>query len=248
LYYGPRSPKEVTNSMNAAHAVPPSLKAIPVAKHFPELQMKNQVFAVDYDMKQVEILMLSNGESYNSEKVPVITLYNNYFGGGMSGILFQDLRESKALAYSTYSRYNQPNKKSKHYYNVSYIGSQADKLSEALKGLSDLLRTLPGADMTFQSAKEMVLQEIRTERITKSGLLFNYLEALDLGNDHDVRKDIFEKVQKFTFDDIQKFQEQYISGKPTTILILGKKESLDIGKMEKYGPARFLTLQEVFGY
>ena len=193
-------------------------------------------------------MMLSNGEKYDVEKVPLVVLYNNYFGGGMSSIVFQDLRESKALAYSTYSGSNQPNKINKNYFNASYIGSQADKLSEALKGLSDLLNDMPKSEGGFNSSKEMILQEMRTQRITKSEILFNYLNAEKLGNKTDIRKDIYDKIQNYKFEDIQKFQKETIKGKPTTVLVLGEKENLDLKVLEKYGTVKFLTLKEVFGY
>lgn len=248
LYYGPKESGEVKTLLNSYHQVPEKLKPVPASQNFTEKQLENTVYVVDYDMKQVEIVMLSNGDGYKADMVPVITLYNSYFGGGMSSILFQDLRESKALAYSTYSRYNQPNKLSKKYYNLSYIGSQADKLSEALKGLSDLLKEMPKAEGSFTSAKESILQEMRTQRITKADILFNYLEAQDLGNTSDIRKTIFEKVQNYSFSDIKNFQEQTIKNKPTTVLVLGKKDGLDMKVLEKYGTVKFLTLKEVFGY
>jgi predicted Zn-dependent peptidase len=228
--------------------VPAKLNPVPASYNFEEKQLDKTVYVVDFDMKQAEIIMLSNGQSYNPENVPVITLFNNYFGGGMSSILFQDLRESKALAYSTYSRYFQPNKLQKKYYNFSYIGSQADKLAEAMKGLSDLLNNLPKSEGSYNSAKESVLQEMRTQRVTKSDILFNYLEALELNNKSDIRKDIFDKVQTYTYNDIKKFHEQNIKDKPTTILVLGKKEGLDMKILEQYGAVKILTLKDVFGY
>ncbi|MES2680585.1 MAG: insulinase family protein [Bacteroidota bacterium] len=248
LYYGPKEVAEVKDVLTKYHNVPSKLNPVPAPYAFEEKQLDKTVYVVDFDMKQAEIIMLSNGQSYSSENVPVITLYNNYFGGGMSSILFQDLRESKALAYSTYSRYNQPNKLQKKYYNLSYIGSQADKLGEAMKGLSDLLNDMPKAEGSYSSARESVLQEMRTQRITKADIIFNYLEAQELNNKTDIRKDIFEKVQTYSYDDIKKFHEQNIKGKPMTTLVLGKKEGLDMKVLEQYGTVKTLTLKDVFGY
>lgn len=248
LYYGPKEFDEVKSLVNANHKVPAKLQPVPQATKFEEKQLDRTVYVVDYDMKQAEIIMLTNGGSYKPDMVPIIALYNNYFGGGMSSILFQDLRESKALAYSTYSRYNQPNRLYKNYFNLSYIGSQADKLEEALKGLSDLLNEMPKADGSFAAAKESLLQEMRTQRITKADILFNYLEAENLGNKTDIRKNIFEKVQGFTYKDVEQFQQQTIKGKPTTVLVLGKKDELNMKTLEKYGTVKILTLKEVFGY
>lgn len=52
----------------------------------------------------------------------------------------------------------------------------------------------------------------------------------------------------FTFEDIKRFQEQTIKGKPKTILVLGKKDGLDLKILEQYGSVKFLTLKDIFGY
>lgn len=248
LYYGPSELEEVKSMVNSYHNVPEKLTAIPPTYNFAEKTLDKTVYVVDFDMTQVEILMLSNGIKYDPNNVPVIALYNNYFGGGMSSIVFQDLRESKALAYSTGSGYSAPNKFNKNYFNNSYIGSQADKLSEAMKGLSDLLNDMPRSEAGFNSSRELILQEMRTHRVTKSDIFFNYLSAENMGNKIDIRKEIYQKVQNYKFDDIEKFQKENVKGKPVTVLVLGKKENLDLKVLEKYGTVKFLTLKEVFGY
>jgi len=248
LYYGPKENEEIKTVLNKAHQVPDNLLPIPASLKFEEKQLDNTVYVVDFDMKQVEIIMLSNGKDYKLDEVPIVTLYNSYFGGNMSSVVFQDLRESKALAYATYSRFMLPSKLTKKSFNLSYIGSQADKLAEAMKGMNDLLNEMPKSEGGFMSAKESVLQDMRTRRVTKADILFDYLKALQLNHKTDVSKDIFEKVQKFSFDDVKKFQEENIKGKPKTILILGKKEKLDLKVLEKYGSVKQLTLKDVFGF
>jgi hypothetical protein len=89
---------------------------------------------------------------------------------------------------------------------------------------------------------------MRTQRVTKADIIFNYLEAEDLGNKTDIGKEIFEKVQNYSYEDVKKFQEQNIKNKPRTVLVLGKKDGLDMKVLEQYGTVKFLTLQEVFGY
>lgn len=248
LSYSPRDLNSMVTLLNKHHKIKGPLKPVPAPYAFKELKLDKKVFVAEYDMKQAEIVTLSNGEAYDVSKVPVITLYNNYFGGGMSSIMFQDLRESKALAYSTFSRYNPPNKLSKTYFNFSYIGSQADKLEEALNGLFALLNEMPKSQSSFDAAKESILQEIRTQRITKAAILFDYVAAKDLGNTIDMRKPVFEKVQNLGFDDIKAFHESLIKNKATTLLVLAKKENLDLKVLEKYGEVKFLSLTELFGY
>ncbi|MBK7666649.1 MAG: insulinase family protein [Sphingobacteriaceae bacterium] len=248
LYFGSHTPESVKTILQANHLTPAILKDVPAEYDFKETGFSRNVYVVDYPMKQAEIVMLSEGASYNENLLPVIKLYNGYFGGNMSGVVFQDLRESKALAYSAYSEYLPPRKPGKKYVNFSYIGSQADKLTEALKGMSDLLNELPKAGASFESAKESVLQEIQSQRITKTNILFDYVQALKFGHKTDIRKNIFEKVSQLTFEDVKKFQEANIKGKPFTTLVLGDKNQIDLKILEKYGTVKVLSLEEIFGY
>lgn len=249
MFYGPKLIGDVKSIINTNHHIPAGgLQNLPTETVFNEKDFNNELFVIDYDMKQAEIVILTKGEKYNAEKVPVISLYNEYFGGGMSSIVFQDLRESKALAYSTYSSYRKSARPFQSYYNYSYIGSQADKLSEALAGMFNLLTNMPKADITFNSAKEAIIQSIRTERINKADILFNYENAQKFGLKTDIRKDIFEKVPKMNFEDIKTFQESLIKNKPYSILILGKKDLLDMKILEKYGKVNFLDMKAIFGY
>ncbi len=248
LFYGPQTTDDVKMTLNTYHTVPDVLKPVPAAKVFTERQLKPEVYVTDFDMKQAEMVFLSNGKPYNPAEVPVIRLYNAYFGDGMSGVVFQDLRESKALAYSCASRFALPNKLTKNAHNYSYIGSQADKIADALKGMTDLLNDMPKSEVSFNSAKEMLMAEMLTQRVTKSDILFNFLEAKDLGLNYDIRKSIYEKLSELTFDDVKKFQTETISNKPTTIVMIGKKENIDTKVIEKYGPVQFITLKDIFGF
>ena len=92
------------------------------------------------------------------------------------------------------------------------------------------------------------MQNIKTERINKADILFDFINAEKFGLKTDIRKDIFSKVSLMTYDDVKKFQDEKIKNKPATILILGKKDVLDIKAIEKYGTIKYLTLKEVFGY
>ncbi len=251
LYYGPLSVEGITEKLNSEYNIPDGgFKETPGLVKYEELPTNdNTVYVVNYpDMVQAEILMLSKKGLYDKDKIPYISLYNEYFGSGMSGIVFQELRESKALAYSTFSSYTSPQKKDKAHYNIAYIGTQSDKLPEAIAGLYQLLNDMPVSDITYSSAKDNLLQKFNSERITKAGVLSSYLAAQKLGLDHDIRKDIYEKAQTITMEDIQKFQADNVKDSKYTILVLGDKNKLDIATLQKYGTVKYLTLEEVFGY
>ena len=129
LYYGPEKIDLIASSLNIHHTNNTDLLDISDGAKYEELPLDvPTVFVVDYEMQQVEILLLAKGGLLNITDVPKIKFHNSYFGGGMSSIVFQDMRESKALAYSVYSTYSIPKEGDKSHYSFSYVGTQSDKL------------------------------------------------------------------------------------------------------------------------
>lgn len=249
LYYGPLALNGLTSTLESRHYNQTTHKPeAPSVSILAEQKTGNQVYVVDYDMKQAELVMLGKGVPFSDKIMPQVRMYNEYFGGNMSAILFQELRESKALAYSVAGQYRAPAKKEKSFYLSTYIGTQSDKLSDALKGMTDLIKDLPSSEVTFSAAKESILSGIRNERLTKTQLLFNYEGARKLGLTYDLRKPIFEQVQKMNFSDVKQFQQTYVKDLPVTLLVIGKKDLLDLKALEKYGKVSFLSLKDIFGY
>ena len=249
LYYGPKSTTEIIGSLNDYHIVPTQRMAVPEPVFFKELSFdSNAVYWVNYDMVQAEVVLLSKSVLFDKDLLPVVSLYNEYFGGSMSSIVFQEIRESKALAYSVKSSYMNGRELGRANYVYSYIGTQADKLKEALNGMQELLTNMPEASVTFNISKDAIINNIETERITKADILFNYESSKKLGVNYDLREDIYKKVKTLTFNDIKKFQEHFIKEVPQKILIIGSKDKIDFKSLSKYGKVKELTLKEVFGY
>ena len=249
MYYGPEQINKVASDLEKLHANKSGLKMIPSKNEFIEQPMdKPMVYVVDYDMKQAEVMMLAKGAKLNMNEYPQIRFHNEYFGGGMSSIVFQEMRESKALAYSVYSTYTIPNDKDDSHYLMSYIGTQSDKLGEAMIGMTELLETMPEAETNMANAKEAIEQKIRTERLTKSKVLTEYLKAEKIGVSHDIRKDMYDALPAFDMNTLKNFHNSHISGTNRVVMVLGSKEDLDLEVLKAYGEIVHLTLEDVFGY
>lgn len=249
LYYGPLTKEPLEKILQKHHKLPAKFKTAPAEKQFIEADMStNKVFVVDYDMKQVEIVMLAKSKVYTPENLPVVALFNEYFGSGMSSIVFQELREAKGLAYSAYARYSVPSRPDRSHYITSFIGTQNDKLPEAMGGMSDLINNMPESERSFRIAQEAIEERIRTERIMKAGLLNSFERNRRMGHTHDLRRDVYERVPKMNFDELKKFQEENLKNQNYHILVLGNRNELDVSTLEKYGEVEYLTLEQIFGY
>ena len=249
LYYGPDDDIILTSHLNRFHNIPGLLRPVPEPKRFVNVPTDVfKVYVVDYDMKQAEIQMLSRSIPFNRDNHPIRRLFNEYYGGSMSSVVFQTMRESKALAYSVNASYQNPPNINEPFYISAYIGTQVDKLPEALAGFFDLLTYMPESEKSLSESKEAILNRIRTSRITKQGVLFNYETARRFGYEHDTRKDLYAQVPEFSLDDIKDFFDVYIKDKKYNIMVLADVDQLDIEALSLYGEVTYLTLEEIFGY
>jgi predicted Zn-dependent peptidase len=250
IYYGPQALTAITPAIKNVHLMPTAFKPNAEKQSYAiRQQNSNEVLFADYDMVQAEINWVRNAGPYNVAQTPIVNLFNSYFGaGGMSGVVFQTIRESKALAYSTFAVYNTPAKKEDPYTFRAYVGTQADKLNEAVAAMNELINDLPKGDKLVNDSKLAIKKDIETDRVTDDAVIFNYLAAKRLGNNTDIRRDVYSRVDALSFDDLKKFAADYIAGKPYTYCIVASEKRVNPDDLKKYGEVKNLSLTEIFGY
>lgn len=249
LYYGPQPLTALTVSLKKLHPVPATTLMPAPAKTFVRTeQNSNQVLFTDYDMVQAETRWVRNLERFDPNQKTIIAAFNNYFGGGMSSLVFQTIRESKALAYSTYGYCVEPQKAEDHYQMLAYVGSQADKFEEAVVAMNALLTTMPELSDNLELAKTQIKKDIQTERITQDGILYTYLNAKELGVSQDLRQQVYNQVDQITMKDIKAYHDAHLAHKPYTYVILGSEKRLSPETLSKLGQFKKLSLEELFGY
>lgn len=245
LYYGPQPLAQLTAGLKTMHKMPAVLKAaVAPVKFVPVAQNKNQVLFANYNMVQSEIRWIRNSAAYNPGQEAVIDVYNNYMGD----LVFQTIRESKALAYSTFSFHVKPDKKEDPFYSMSYVGSQADKFNEAVIAMNELLNDLPHVEQNVKVAKEGLKKDIETARITQDAIIFNYLAAQRKGLNEDIRKKEYNMIDKIGYAELKKFHADNIANKSYTYCIVASDKKIKEDDMKKFGDVKKLSLEEIFGY
>ena len=250
LYYGPQSITDLVGSLYSAHAVGDDLidlKSEPIPT---KAVTKPNVLFAQYDAKQVYYMQYScrAEDKFNIENSPVGNLYNNYFSGGMNSVVFQEMREARGLAYSAYTYLAKGRVPQHPYYFYAFIATQNDKVEQAVKAFDDIIENMPRSEQAFELAKSGILANLESQRITKSLILWHYLEYEKFGLKEDINKTIYEGIQSLTLDDVVKFQQEFIKGRPYSYCILGDKHDLDMKYIRSLGKVKFLSQEEIFGY
>jgi predicted Zn-dependent peptidase len=252
LYYGTLDASNVTNSLKNSVFFAKKIKS---TKDEISPKIKEQtyttptVFFVDYPQVQASVRWYSKDEMYNPNYRATITAFNQYFGGDMSSVVFQTIRESKALAYSTSAYFISPDKPTKPYLFTAFVGTQSDKFHDAISSMNELIQDLPKNEQVFELAKSSVVSSIETERVTEDSYIPMLLTMERMQQTKDPKEQTYSDIQKLTFDNIAEFHKKHIAGKVNCLSVVASKDRLDLEKdLKKYGDVKVLSLEDIFGY
>lgn len=249
FYFGSRQMDEVSQLLETHHRAPDDFRPVVPPKEFPELATeKDKVLFVDFPMVQVEIMLVSKGSpNFNLEEYIMGELYNTYFGAGLSSIVFQEIRESRALAYSAFAFAASPIRKDQAHFLRAYVGTQPDKMEMALSAMREIIDEMPFSEEQIEHAVTSILKKIETSRIVRDNIYWSYRSNKRRGFEHDLRQDIYEKMKSVTPADLVAFHQKYMKGRSFTYLILGNRENIDFDLLNAIGPVKEMTVDEVFG-
>ena len=250
LYCGQSSPEALVKTIDEGHVIGKTLANVPQGKRYTEMQTKeNEVWMAPYEAKNIYMMLYNNsGKGWNVEQQPMVYLFNEYFGTGMNGIVFQELRETRGLAYNASARYTTPSRVGGTESLQANIISQNDKMMDCVKAFNNIIDEMPQSDKAFELAKQASMKRIATERTTKFGIINAYLQARRLGLDFDIKERIYNALPKITLKEMVEFEKQAMAKKPLRYLILGDEKNLDMKGLEKIGKIKKVTTQEIFGY
>ena len=209
---------------------------------------QTEIFFMDQTAQQAEILMLSDGAKMDDTEWAIHELFNEYFGGSMSSIVFQEMREKQALAYSVYAGYSSPKKKNEPRYVIGYIGTQADKYFDSMSALFKLLSNLPIDTVSFEQSKKSILQKIESRRVPEYAITYTYMDYLEKGIPLNKDELVYNEIKKLTIKDLQAYYNKYVANQKFRIGIMGPKEVIDVKKLEKFGTVKTITSDALFPY
>ena len=183
------------------------------------------------------------------QRVP-LKLFGEYFGGGMSSVLFQEVREFRSMAYSTGAstglRTLKPNPNLPTCL-ITLVGTQADKTMGAITLVDSLLRNLPVNNHNFIVAKQE-LANIDSDFPTFREMGNVIASARWCGYTEDSRKDVAELYSNASFDDMMQFYNQNVKNHQNhrVLGIVGNVKKLDMKALERYGKVVMVKLEDIY--
>ena len=249
LFYGPQTEADAKSIIAEHHKSSDNLEKLVKKYSKKQVVADSKVIIAPYDSRQFNYIQYSDrGEKFSISDVPSIELFNEYFGGGMNTIVFQEMREARALAYSASAYLSSPSYLDDTYSFYARIGSQNDKLKAAVDAFDLIINDMPESDKSFQIAKTGLESVLRTSRTTGMSILSSYLNAQELGLKEPLAKVVYDKLSDMTMADVVECQQKWIKGRTYIYGILGDPKDLDLEFLGSLGKVEQISLDQLFGY
>ena len=198
------------------------------------------------DMAQAQIWIESELTQLSTDDIVMIKVFNEYFDGGMSGIIFQEIREARGLAYSASGYLSWPRWEQDAYLAVGKAACQADKVDEALTKFLQLFDQLPQSEVRFTETKDALLNRIRAERLGFRSRVYTTQSWQRSGVHFNTNERGFKEIPEISLPKLLDFHTKKIKGKPKRICILGDRSQIDFEALKKLGPIKELKAEDIF--
>ena len=246
-YCGTQSTEEFEKSFTKNFTIAKDLKPMEERIEMERNEYKENTILLLDDKKAIQshIHFMVEGEVNNEESMVKLAAFNDYIGGSMASIIFQEIREFRSLAYGSSGNYNPSFFRTKPGYFKGWLSTQSDKTVEAIDVYTGILSKMPEKPERIESVRKSLTLSINASQSPfrwKSSSVSNWI---DQGYKEDPRKTRYSGYETVTFDEIVDFYNTNINGRPWVIVVAGDKSKFDVEKLEKYGAIKTLKLKDI---
>ncbi len=253
FYCGTLTPEQLVAELPLTEGMRPSNS--PFIQEKKTYDKPTVFFLPNSDVQQADLYFYINGQPYDIASDVYSDAFNQYFSGGFSGIVLNEIRTKRSMAYTAYGVNQTPSLAGKNTNFIGYVGTQSDKVVDAINVYMDLLTTMPADTTRMEAIRAALKQAAQTAKPSMRGKASTFEAWKRLGYNDDPAKVNAEKIDNLTYEQIEAFYKENIQGKPITIILMGDPKKIDLKaiqtkmgcKVTKLSPARlFNSVDELY--
>ena len=252
FYCGTLPQEKVVEALPLTEGMKPSNS--PFVKERQTYDKPTVLFLPNSNVQQADLYFYINGRPYDIASDVVSDAFNQYMSGGFTGVVMNEIRVKRSMAYTAYGYDATPVLPGKDCFFIGYVGTQSDKVTDAISVYMDILNDMPADSTNIESLRAALKQAAQTAKPSMRGKAATFEQWQRLGYTDDPSKVNAAAIDAVSFNDIEKFYEENVKGKPVTIILMGDPKKIDLKAIEakvgckvtKLSPAKlFNSTQEL---
>ena len=191
------------------------------------------LFLPNSTVQQADLYFYINGRPYDIASDVASDAFNQYMSGGFTGIVMNEIRVKRSMAYTAYGVDRTPALQGKECFFYGYVGTQSDKVVDAIDVYMDILTNMPIDSTNFESLRAALRQSAQSAKPSMRGKAQTFQYWQKLGYTDDPAKVNAQHIEDLKFSELENFYKENIQGKPVTIILMGDPKKIDIKAIEK---------------
>ncbi len=204
-------------------------------------------FLTDKKKQQADLYLYIGGHPYAISEDVSTNAFNQYFSGGFTGLVIDEIRVKRSMAYSAYGFISTPSLQGKSNYFIGYVGTQHDKVADAVDVFMDLINNMPEHPEHLENIKTILRQNYLTSKPSLRSKSQTYASWELLGYTEDPAKVNMSKIDALTWEEIVAYYEANLKNQPVSIIIVGDPKLVNLKQLEaKYGKVKKISKNKIF--
>ena len=205
-----------------------------------------RVLVLDHDAVQSLVRWLTPHTPFDAANLADHRMISEVLGGS-AGLVFQEIRESRGLAYSASGGYASGAEVGDEGYLWGSVGTQADKTPVVANLLASMLRA-PSFDPTrFGRAQASAIEKVTTERIGFRAIGGAAEAWRRRGLTEDPRPALVEALRTRSVADVQAYVAD-LDNTPFTLVVTGDTDRINLDALAEIADVERVSVEDVVGY
>lgn len=201
------------------------------------------------DVSQSIVYAYIKGNAVNDPEARCASkLFSGYFGGDMSSLMFQEIREFRSYAYRVNGRYHLPSMLSKHEpgYFQAMFSTQSDKTVDALTIFHNLIRQMPEKPERIPAIRQNIRNEVNNAFPPLRDISERLARMQKEGFDKDPNRMLLEYIDRMDMKDVMNFYREQIAGAPVIYAIVGNAKQIDLKQLAAFGKIVKVKINDIY--
>lgn len=207
-----------------------------------------RIFVVHAEAAQASVGVYIPSERYDPRRSPVYRLFHEYMGGP-AGLVFQELREARGLAYSAHGGHSAGARLGDQNLVWASAASRPDRVVEAATVMLDLLRGPPLHSARFDRARGSAIEKVTSGRVRFRGFGATAESWRLRGLDIDPRPRVLAALRRgdLGLDALREFASP-LADSGAAVVVAGDTSQIDLDALGRLGTVETRTLAELVAY
>ena len=175
-------------------------------------------------------------------------LFSGYFGGDMSSLMFQEIREFRSYAYRVNGQYYLPSMMSKGCpgYFQAMFSTQSDKTIDALTIFHHLIKQMPEKPERIPAVKQNIRNEVNNTFPALRDISERLSRMQKEGFDKDPNRMLLDYIDRMDMKDVMDFYRKQIAGAPVVYAIVGNAKQIDRKQLAAFGKIIKVKINDIY--